>query len=62
MGLKRVNKNAIVDSFDACPYCMKPKSETWHACCGEVHTERAHELSNGETLLDSEIELIDERE
>ena len=59
---KRVNRNAIVDTFDACPYCMRRKAETWHACCSEVHTERAYELTNGETVLESEIELIEERE
>lgn len=52
-----INKSDIVQSFDACPYCVKPKSETWHACCGETHSERAHELENGEIVLDSEVKI-----
>jgi hypothetical protein len=53
----KVRQNDIVETFDACPYCYKAKAETWHACCHEVHTERAYTLTNGDTLLESEIEI-----
>ena len=49
----------IVNSFLACPYCMRELRETWHSCCGEVgHSETAYELSTGETVLGTELETL----
>lgn len=60
--MRRTVKSAdIVDEFTACPYCMRPFPEDrlYKGCCGEVHREKAFELSDGETLLESEIKIVD---
>lgn len=56
--MRKVKQSEIIETFTACPYCCNPKSESWHECCGEVHSELAYELQDGETLLESELQIV----
>lgn len=53
----KVKENQIERKFIACPYCLNPKSETWHLCCSEVHGEVAYELQDGNVYLESELTI-----
>lgn len=59
----KVNRESIEDESLFCPYCGDEVSYSSLGCCGEssAHFETGY-LVDGEILLESEIEIIENSE